>query len=140
MGAEASQALRDKPESGLSAKLRDFLREGAQVTPERLRAAGDQAVRCRRELDGVFASVDALITPAAPAEAPEGLAATGDPIFCRLWTLLGTPSISLPVLSGPAGLPIGLQVIGPRNGDGDLLSAAAWIQGAFAEHQPPPRS
>ena len=140
MGAEASQALRDKPESGLSAKLRDFLKEGAKVTPERLRAARDQAGRCRRELDGIFANVDALLTPAAPAEAPEGLGATGDPIFCRLWTLLGTPSISLPVLSGPAGLPIGLQAIGPRDRDGDLLSAAAWIEGAFAERQPPLRS
>ena len=137
MGAEASQALRDKPQSELSGKLRDFLREGAKVRPERLRAAHDQADRCRRELDGIFGTVDALLTPAAPAEAPEGLAATGDPIFCRIWTLLGTPCISLPVLSGPAGLPIGLQAIGPRNRDGELLSAAAWIEGALAERQAP---
>jgi Asp-tRNA(Asn)/Glu-tRNA(Gln) amidotransferase A subunit family amidase len=137
MGAEASHALGDKPENQLSPKLREFLREGAKVTPERLRAARDHADRCRRELGKIFASVDALLTPAAPGEAPEGLGATGDPIFCRLWTLLGTPCISLPVLTGTAGLPIGLQIVGAPNREADLLSAAWWIQRSFRERQPP---
>ncbi len=97
------------------------------MTPERLRAARDQADRCRRELDGIFAGVDALLTPATLGEAPAGLDATGDPIFCRIWTLLGTPCFSLPVLSGPAGMPLGLQVVGSRGRDADLISAASWI-------------
>jgi amidase len=130
MGHEASQALGGEPQTGLSPRLREFLREGAKVTPERVRAARDQADRCRLQLDEIFSTFDALLTPAATGEAPMGLAATGDPLFCRIWTLLGVPCASLPVLKGPAGLPVGLQVVGGRNREDVLLSACAWILGA----------
>ena len=128
MGAEAAQTLGDEPEERLSPKLREFLRAGAKVTPNRLAAAREQAERCRREIDATFEQVDVLLTPAAVGEAPEGLGATGDPIFCRIWTLLGVPCLSLPVLKGPAGLPIGLQIVGRRGRDAELLAAAAWIE------------
>jgi Asp-tRNA(Asn)/Glu-tRNA(Gln) amidotransferase A subunit family amidase len=128
MGAEAAEMLGGEPEERLSPKLREFLREGRNVTTERLRAAREQAQRCRRELDQTFETVDALLTPAATGEAPEGLGATGDPIFCRIWTLLGVPCLSLPVLKGPAGLPIGLQIVGRRGHDAALLAAAAWVE------------
>jgi amidase len=130
MGHEASRSLGGEPETELSPRLREFLREGAKVTPERLRAARDQADRCRRQLDQIFSTFDALVTPAATSEAPIGLAATGDPIFCRIWTLLGAPCASLPVLKGPAGLPVGLQVVSRQNREDVLLSACAWILGA----------
>jgi len=130
MGHEASRALAGEPETELSPKLRELLREGAKVTPERLRAARDQADRCRPQLDEIFATFDALLTPAATGEAPIGLAATGDPLFCRIWTLLGAPCVSLPVLKGPAGLPVGLQVVGGRNREDVLLSACAWMLAA----------
>src|SRR5882672_4950753 len=129
MGHEASRALAGEPETELSPKLRELLREGANVTPERLRSAREQADRCRRQLDEIFATFDALLTPAATGEAPIGLAATGDPVFCRIWSLLGVPCASLPVLKGPAGLPVGLQVVGGRNREDVLLSACAWILG-----------
>jgi amidase len=130
MGHEASRALGGEPQAELSPRLREFLLEGAKVTPERLHSARDQADRCRRQLDEIFATFDALLTPAATGEAPAGLAATGDPLFCRIWTLLGGPCASLPVLKGPAGLPVGLQVVGGRNREDVLLSACAWILAA----------
>jgi len=124
MGAEAAKTLGDEPEERLSPKLREFLRAGTRVTPDRLAAAREQADRCRRELDATFEKLDTLLTPAAAGEAPEGLGATGDPI----WTLLGVPCLSLPVLKGPAGLPIGLQIVGRRGHDAELLGAASWIE------------
>jgi amidase len=127
MGAEASAALHREPHDGLSSRFQQFLEEGAAVSPEQLGSARTQAERCRAEIDRLFDSFDALLTPAANGEAPEGLAATGDPLFARIWTLLGTPCLSLPLLHGPAGLPVGLQVVGPRSRDATLLSAAAWI-------------
>ena len=128
MGAEAAQTLGHEPEERLSPKLREFLREGRKVTPDRLAAAREQAERCGREIEATFGEVDALLTPAATGEAPEGLGATGDPIFCRIWTLLGVPCLSLPILEGPAGLPLGLQIVGRRGRDADLLAAAAWVE------------
>jgi amidase len=127
MGAEAAVALRPELEQRpgeLSQRLREFLDAGRSVSADRLRGARQQAEQCRRALDAIFADLDAIITPAAAGEAPQGLAATGDPVFCRIWTLLGTPSLSLPLLQGPAGLPIGVQLVGARGRDHALLAAA----------------
>lgn len=127
MGAEAHESMRAKPQAQLSARLREFLQEGARISPDGLRAARDLAARARLTVDAIFQDVDALVTPATVGEAPKGLDATGDPVFSRIWTLLGTPCVSLPVLAGPAGLPLGLQVVGPRSGEARLLGAAGWI-------------
>ncbi|MEO7152679.1 MAG: amidase [Burkholderiaceae bacterium] len=67
---------------------------------------------------------DVLLAPSATGEAPVGLDATGDPVFCRLWTLLGLPCVHLPVGVGRHGLPIGLQAIGRRHDDHRLLGHA----------------
>jgi Asp-tRNA(Asn)/Glu-tRNA(Gln) amidotransferase A subunit family amidase len=68
--------------------------------------------------------IDALLAPAAPGEAPSGLAATGDPIFSRVWTLLGLPCVNIPALTGARGLPIGLQLVGHPGRERELLIAA----------------
>jgi Asp-tRNA(Asn)/Glu-tRNA(Gln) amidotransferase A subunit family amidase len=76
---------------------------------------------------------DAILTPAAPSAAPKGLASTGDPAFCTLWTLCGMPAISLPLLQSTSGLPIGVQLVGPRLGDARLLRTARWLAAKMAE-------
>jgi Asp-tRNA(Asn)/Glu-tRNA(Gln) amidotransferase A subunit family amidase len=75
-------------------------------------------------LDAVFDEYDAILTPAAPGEAPRGLESTGNPIFCTLWTYLGTPAITLPLLQSQAGLPMGVQLVGRRGNDARLLRTA----------------
>ena len=67
------------------------------------------------------------MTPATAGTAPQGLASTGDPAFCTLWTLCGMPALSLPLMHGANGLPLGLQLIGPRHDDARLLRTAAWL-------------
>jgi len=80
----------------------------------------------KRELATIMASHDALLAPAARGEAPEGLAATGDPVFSRMWTLLQLPTITLPVLRGPHNLPVGVQLLAPFGADAALLQIARW--------------
>jgi Asp-tRNA(Asn)/Glu-tRNA(Gln) amidotransferase A subunit family amidase len=70
---------------------------------------------------------DAILTPAASGAAPQGLSSTGDPSFCTLWTLCGMPAVSLPLLQSADGLPIGVQLVGPREGDARLLRTARWL-------------
>src|SRR5262249_19807416 len=70
---------------------------------------------------------DAILTPPALGTAPKGLGATGDPVFCVLWTLLGMPAVALPPLRGANGLPLGVQLVGRRNFDGRLLRTARWL-------------
>jgi amidase len=140
MAAEGARTLREiraRHAPLLSAVLLDFLAEGERVTPEREAAARAQAERCRARLPGVFARFDALLTPAALGEAPVGLASTGDPAFDRIWTLLGTPCASLPLARGPAGLPVGVQVVGAPAADGALVAACAWIVEANAARVAP---
>ena len=75
----------------------------------------------------VFDTYSAILTPAAPGPAPllsEGI--TGSPIFDGLWTYLGMPAISVPLLE-INGLPIGVQLVGLRRDDGRLLRTARWL-------------
>jgi Asp-tRNA(Asn)/Glu-tRNA(Gln) amidotransferase A subunit family amidase len=78
-------------------------------------------------LNSVFDDYDIILTPATTGEAPAGLEATGNPVFNTLWTLCGTPSIALPLMEGPSGLPLGVQVVGPRGDDARLLRNANWL-------------
>jgi Asp-tRNA(Asn)/Glu-tRNA(Gln) amidotransferase A subunit family amidase len=137
MAAEAARVvgpLLARHGEAASQVLRDFVEEGARVEPAREQAARQQAERCRGLLAG-----DALLTPSAAGEAPPGLASTGDPAFNRIWTLLGTPCLSLPVGRGPAGLPVGVQLVGARGADGALLDAAAWVERALGPPGDPQR-
>lgn len=128
MAAEAAETFRElRAGHGdrLSPVLRDFIDAGATSPPARVAAARAQAERCRALLPAVFARAGVLLTPSAPGEAPAGLSSTGDPALNRIWTLLGVPCLSLPGATGPAGLPVGVQLVGPPGGDGVLLAAAA---------------
>jgi Asp-tRNA(Asn)/Glu-tRNA(Gln) amidotransferase A subunit family amidase len=111
----------------MTSKLRDFIEEGRQVLAVDYVAARETAGRLRLALDGLFGEYDAIVTPSAPGEAPLGLESTGSPVFCTIWTLLGLPAINLPVLRGTAGLPIGVQLVGPHGDDARLLRSARWL-------------
>jgi Asp-tRNA(Asn)/Glu-tRNA(Gln) amidotransferase A subunit family amidase len=81
----------------------------------------------RRTLDAVMARYDVLLTASAAGEAPLGRESTGDASFCALWTAMHVPAITLPVFTGPHGLPVGAQLIGKRHADRALFAAAQWV-------------
>lgn len=72
----------------------------------------------------VFVEADVVLTPAARGVAPRGLSATGDPLFNRIWTLLGLPCLSIPIGVGSNQLPLGVQIVGPYDQDEHLLACA----------------
>ena len=86
----------------------------------------------RHHLDDIFRDVDVLLTPSAPGEAPKGLGSTGNPNFNSIWTLAWTPCVTLPAGTGPQGLPLGIQLVGPRFGDEALFDTAAWVASRLA--------
>ncbi|HRF07156.1 MAG TPA: amidase [Xanthobacteraceae bacterium] len=110
-----------------SQTLRDFLAEGRRVPATRYLEALAQAKQYARSLSDFFEYYDAILTPAATGVAPKGLGSTGDPVFCSLWTLTGLPAVSLPLLQGENGLPLGVQLVGPMNRDARLLRTAKWL-------------
>ncbi len=111
----------------LSATLREMIERGQKVLAVDYNRAVDQIPVLNSMLDALFDWCDAILTPAATGEAPIGLESTGSPIFCTIWTLCGTPAICLPILQGPHGMPMGVQVVGPRGDDARLLRTARWL-------------
>jgi Asp-tRNA(Asn)/Glu-tRNA(Gln) amidotransferase A subunit family amidase len=93
--------------------------------PAQLLEAYAVADACRLLFDKLFGpSLDVVLTPAAPGEAPEGLHTTGDWVFNEMWTLLHVPCVAIPVGRGPRNLPVGIQLVGPRLSDMHLLAIA----------------
>src|SRR2546422_2609878 len=136
MDAEMAVNLAREYETGrdrLSEQLRALIERGREV-----RAVGYQ--RALAQIQPIHESFvelfeqryDAILTPAAPGAAPKGLASTGDPTFCTLWTLCGMPALSLPLLQSANGLPLGVQLVGPRDGDARLLRTARWLAAQVA--------
>jgi Asp-tRNA(Asn)/Glu-tRNA(Gln) amidotransferase A subunit family amidase len=116
-----SEPLRAQIERGREVRAVDFQRAVARIQP------------IHESFVELFEQrYDAILTPAAPGTAPKGLASTGDPSFCTLWTLCGMPAVSLPVMQGTNGLPLGVQLVGPRDGDARLLRTARWLAAAVA--------
>ncbi|WP_216897522.1 amidase family protein [Nocardia alni] len=112
----------------LSAPLANLLRTGARTAPSLYTAARRTVAAALAEVTEVMSGYDAVLGPAAPGAAPVGLASTGDPVLSRAWQALGLPAVAVPGLRDPAGLPLGLQVIGPPGGELDALMAGCWIE------------
>jgi Asp-tRNA(Asn)/Glu-tRNA(Gln) amidotransferase A subunit family amidase len=95
-------------------------------------AVRETARQCRRALADRMREVDFLLTPSAPSEAPRSHTSTGDPVFNRAWTLFGVPCVNVPHGKGSQGLPLGVQLVGPFDGDSALLGWAHWAAGALS--------
>jgi amidase len=117
--------------AGLSDTLKKLLATAARVDTRRYDEARALAATCRAMLGDVFAGADVILAPSAPGEAPQGLAATGNPVFCRIWTLLGVPAMNIPCSEGPNRLPVGVQVIGRIGDDARAIAVAEWLQQKF---------
>jgi Asp-tRNA(Asn)/Glu-tRNA(Gln) amidotransferase A subunit family amidase len=112
----------------LSEPLRAQIQRGRQVSALEYQ----RAIRRIRPVHESFVELfeqryDAILTPAALGTAPHGLTSTGDPSFCTLWSLCGMPTLSMPLMQGANGLPLGVQLVGPRDGDARLLRTARWL-------------
>ena len=116
----------------LSPRLAQLLDAGMTVGPDAYDAACAETAVARARLDGFFGPCDALLAPAAPGEAPAGLGYTGNPVFSRMWTLLGVPCVTLPAIWGVSGLPTGIQLIGRPGRDAQLMAAALFAERALA--------
>ena len=119
--AQLSDPLRAQLERGRQVRALDYHRAIARIRPT-----------YENFLELFEQRYDAILTPAAPGPAPKGLDSTGDPSFCTLWTLCGMPAVSLPLLQATNGLPIGVQLVGPRHGEARLLRTARWLAAKVA--------
>lgn len=131
--AKCYYALERRGRELMSPTLQEAMDEGKAVLARDYIAALDWRGIMNAALAPVFDRCDAILCPAAPGPAPEGLGSTGDAIFNGLWTLAGLPAVTLPVFTAENGLPMGVQLVGRRGDDARLLRTARWLA-AHLEH------
>jgi Asp-tRNA(Asn)/Glu-tRNA(Gln) amidotransferase A subunit family amidase len=112
----------------ISPGLTAALETGDAVTRPQMADAKKRRARAQSDLAEVWDKFDVLLVPSARGEAPAGLGHTGDPIFNRFWTFLGSPCVALPFNTGPFGLPLSVQVVGPHRDDDKLIAWARWVE------------
>jgi Asp-tRNA(Asn)/Glu-tRNA(Gln) amidotransferase A subunit family amidase len=115
----------------VSAPLQTLLAYGESISGAAHAANLLATQQARVQAEDLFRAVDVILAPSTIGAAPHGLAHTGDPLFCRTWTLLGLPCIHLPFTTSANGLPMGLQLIGSYGQDHKLLVAAQAIHEAL---------
>ena len=111
----------------LSPELTQMIERGREVHAVDYSLALDRIDMFAMAFAELFADFDAFITPAALGEAPVGLDSTGNPACSTLWTFAGMPAITLPLLQGEAGMPLGVQVVAARGDDQRLFRNASWL-------------
>ena len=117
----------EKGRDKLSDSLRAQLERGRRITVLEYQTALARIPRLIEGFARLFERYDAILTPAAAGTAPRGLESTGSPMFCTLWTLAGMPALSMPLMQGANGLPLGVQLVGARGNDARLLRTARWL-------------
>ena len=121
--------IADKHPDLISEKLKDVIAEGRTLSSADYAAARAERDPLYDALRPILVNYDAILTPASPGPALRGLASTGSPMFNALWTYLGMPCISLPLLETD-GMPLGVQLVGARGDDTGLLRVANWLMKA----------
>ena len=126
---------RDHP-GALSDVLKQLLSTGQGISQETYDQAQALARQARTQVLQWMGDADAVLTLSATGEAPAGLSATGDPMFNRIWSLLGFPCVNVPGLLGPSGLPVGLQLVGRPGAERPLLVVAQALHRVITQAAP----
>ena len=116
----------------LSDQLNQVINIGLEIPVERHYANLQLAQSARGMVSNAFGAFEVLLAPSAIGEAPDTLSQTGDPVFSRVWTLLGLPCVHVPFLKGHSGMPVGLQVVGRHGEDKVVLRVAKWLMERMA--------
>jgi len=112
----------------LSDVIKEAMAEGRGISTEQYRADLKTRGELITALNAVFDDYDAILTPPTLGTAPEGLASTGSSIFNGIWTLTQAPALTLPLLTGANGLPLGVQISGKPGEDARLLDIAQCLE------------
>lgn len=122
----------DRHRDRIDSLLRTQLERASAISADEYDAARRLASRGRQLLANAMADYDVILTPSAQGAAPHGFATTGDPMFNRLWTLMGAPCVNVTGLSDDNCLPLGVQIVGRFGRDRAALEAALFVEQAIA--------
>ena len=112
----------------LSKYMQDAISNGNKYSAKEYAEAIDFMKRSYESYEEVFEDYHGVLSPSSPGVAPKGLKSTGTAEFNKVWSYLGTPCISLPLLEGENNLPLGVQLIGNKYDDHRFLGIAKWLE------------
>ena len=112
----------------LSKYMQDAITRGNKYSAKEYAEAIDFMKRSYESYQEVFEDYHGVLSPSSPGVAPKGLKSTGTAEFNKVWSYLGTPCISLPLLEGENNLPLGVQLIGDKYDDHRFLGIARWLE------------
>lgn len=121
----------DRHADQMSELLRGSIEKGRKLTAEsylKAKASREPAYATIRE---ILMNYGCILTLSADGVAQE-IGAPFTPNINGIWTYLGVPAVSLPLLEVD-GLPLGVQLIGARYDDGRLLRTARWLSEHLAK-------
>ena len=117
-----------KFKSKLSKYMQDAISRGNKYSAKEYAEAIDFRKQSYESYKEVFEDYHGVLMPSSPGVAPKGLKSTGTAEFNKVWSYLGTPCISLPLLEGENKLPLGVQLIGDKYDDHRFLGVARWLE------------
>jgi Asp-tRNA(Asn)/Glu-tRNA(Gln) amidotransferase A subunit family amidase len=122
------QGYYKKSKKKLSKEMVSAIERGMKYSAKDYAEAIDFMKRSYESYKEVFEDYHGVLSPSSAGVAPKGLKSTGSPEFCTIWTYMGLPTISLPLLTGANNLPLGLQLIGDKLDDLRFLGVANWLE------------
>jgi aspartyl-tRNA(Asn)/glutamyl-tRNA(Gln) amidotransferase subunit A len=134
-----------KQASLVNPKILPMISLGKETTMKQYVDGCQQLALLRHNADSLLQDVDVLVLPTAPTPPLRiaDCAAKGTTAFVNdnvmPFNLLGLPAISIPCGFSSEGLPIGLQIIGPRFGEATVLAVAHQYQQATDWHKQHPQ-
>ena len=123
-----------KSKNKLSKEMQSAISRGFKHSAKDYAEAIDFMKRSYESYSEVFEDFHGVLSPSSTGVADKGLKSTGSPEFCTVWSYMGVPTISLPLLQGENNLPLGLQLIGEKYDDLRFLSIARWLEQKSAKH------
>ncbi len=117
-----------KSKKKLSKQIVGAIERGLKYSAKEYAEAIDFMSRSYESYKEVFEDYHGVLSPATTGVANKGLKSTGSPEFCTVWTFMGLPSISLPLLTGANNLPLGVQLVGDKLDDLRFLGVANWLE------------
>ena len=117
-----------KSKNKLSKEMQSAISRGIKYSAKDYAEARDFINRSYESYSEVFEDYHGVISPSTTGVADKGLKNTGSPEFCTVWSFMGTPSISLPLLEGENNLPLGVQLVGNKYDDLRFIGVANWLE------------
>ena len=117
-----------KSKNKLSKEMQLAISRGIKYSAKDYAEARDFINRSYESYSEVFEDYHGVISPSTTGVADKGLKNTGSPEFCTVWSFMGTPSISLPLLEGENNLPLGVQLVGNKYDDLRFIGVANWLE------------